>query len=86
MYFLDELPLKYFKLTGFSCIAWDPENRLETELEPIEQNCPLIINHHASGQVCLRSLTSGENNEPVINELLGTLCGIDKNKMESIWT
>ena len=81
-----ELPLKYVKLTGFSCIAWDPENRLETELEPIEQNCPLIINHHASGQVCLKAPSSGENKSAVgINELLGTLCGIDKNKMESIW-
>jgi hypothetical protein len=47
---------KKSRLTGFSCIAWDPENRLETELEPIEQNCPLIINHHASGQaLCVES-------------------------------
>merc|ERR1711953_543650 len=38
------------RLTGWSCIAWDPENRLETELEPIEQNMPLVLNHHSTGQ------------------------------------
>ena len=44
-------PLKPIQLTGWSCITWDPEERLETELEVISQNAPLIINHHASGQV-----------------------------------
>ena len=32
-------------------LDWDPTMRLETELTPVLQSNPLVLNHHSTGQV-----------------------------------